>query len=74
MVDRAISGEMPIDHFITHRFKACCGLEHCHQYFLASVTQYKIYDPICYTQGVDTTNQAVETLHGGACLRAVVEY
>ena len=25
-------------------------------------------------EGVETTNEAIETLHGGDCLRAVVQY
>ncbi len=45
LVERMMSGELPIDHFITHRF-----------------------------EGVDKTNEAVEALHSGECLRAVVEY
>lgn len=45
LVERMMSGELEIDHFITHRF-----------------------------DGVDKTNEAVEALHSGECLRAVVKY
>ena len=45
LVERNLSGELNIDHFITHTF-----------------------------QGVGATNQAVDALHSGDCLRAVVEY
>jgi S-(hydroxymethyl)glutathione dehydrogenase/alcohol dehydrogenase len=45
LVQRNLDGGLPIDHFITHKFK-----------------------------GVGETNKAVEALHGGDCLRAVVEY
>mmetsp|Transcript_22867 Transcript_22867/g.27552 ORF Transcript_22867/g.27552 Transcript_22867/m.27552 type:complete len:130 (+) Transcript_22867:154-543(+) len=45
LVDRMLSGELPIDHYITDTF-----------------------------DGVDKTNEAIEALHGGSCLRAVVQY
>lgn len=45
LVDRMLSGELPIDHYITHVF-----------------------------EGVDKTNDAIEALHSGECLRAVVQY
>lgn len=45
LVDRCMSGELPIDHYITHTF-----------------------------QGVDKTNEAIDALHSGNCLRAVVCY
>lgn len=45
LVDRMMSGELNIDHYITH-----------------------VYD------GVDKTNDAIEALHSGDCLRAVVQY
>lgn len=45
LVDKYMSGELPIDHYITHKFK-----------------------------DVGTTNDAIEALHSGKCLRAVVEY
>jgi len=45
LVDRMMSGELKIDHFITDVF-----------------------------DGVDKTNEAIEALHGGDCLRAVVHY
>lgn len=45
LVDRVMSGELPIDQFITHEF-----------------------------QGVDKTNDSIEALHSGTCLRAVVKY
>ena len=45
LVEKQLSGEIPIDHFITHVFK-----------------------------GVDKTNEAIEALHSGDCLRAVVHY
>jgi S-(hydroxymethyl)glutathione dehydrogenase/alcohol dehydrogenase len=45
LVQRYLSDELPIDHFITHTF-----------------------------DGVDKTNDAIDALHGGSCLRAVVKY
>lgn len=45
LVEKAVSGELPIAHYVTHRFK-----------------------------GVEGTNQAIEALHSGNCLRAVMEY
>ncbi|GAX25987.1 S-(hydroxymethyl)glutathione dehydrogenase / alcohol dehydrogenase [Fistulifera solaris] len=45
LVDRCMSGELPIDHYITHTF-----------------------------QGVGKTNDAIDALHSGDCLRAVVRY
>jgi len=45
LVDRCMKGELPVDHFITHKFK-----------------------------GVGNTNAAIDALHSGDCLRAVVEY
>lgn len=45
LVDRCMQGTLPIDHYITHKFK-----------------------------GVSATNDAIEALHSGGCLRAVVEY
>jgi S-(hydroxymethyl)glutathione dehydrogenase/alcohol dehydrogenase len=40
-----MKGELPIDHFITHKFK-----------------------------GISATNDAIDALHSGDCLRAVVEH
>lgn len=45
LVERNMQGCLPIDHFITHKFKGVAG-----------------------------TNDAIEALHSGDCLRAVVEY
>ena len=45
LVQRMQSGEIPLDHFITHRF-----------------------------DGVGGTTKALEALHSGDCLRAVVKY
>ena len=45
LVNKAMKGEIPIDHFITHNFN-----------------------------GVGETTKAIEALHGGDCLRAVVKY
>merc|ERR1711935_1109803 len=45
LVERVMSGSLPIDHFITHTF-----------------------------DGVEKTNEAIEALHGGNCLRAVMRY
>ena len=45
LVNRMMSGELPIDHYITDTF-----------------------------DGVDKTNEAIAALHGGKCLRAVVQY
>lgn len=45
LVEKQMSGELPIDHYITHVF-----------------------------DGVDATNEAVDALHSGNCLRAVVHY
>lgn len=45
LVDKCMSGELPIDHFITHTF-----------------------------DGVGKTNEAIEALHSGKCLRAVVKH
>ena len=45
LVERMMSGEIPVDHFITHAF-----------------------------DGVEKTNEAIEALHSGSCLRAVVQY
>lgn len=45
LVDRYMSGELPVDHFITHTY-----------------------------MGVDKTNEAIDVLHSGDCLRAVVNY
>lgn len=45
LVNRYMSGELPVDHFITHTY-----------------------------MGVDKTNEAIDALHSGDCLRAVVNY
>ena len=45
LVDRSMKGELPIDHYITHKFR-----------------------------GVGETNAAIDALHSGSCLRAVVEH
>ena len=45
LVNRYMSGELPVDHFITHTY-----------------------------MGVDKTNEAIDALHSGECLRAVVNY
>lgn len=45
LVQRCIDGQLPVDHYITHRFN-----------------------------GIDRMNDAIDALHGGNCLRAVVEY
>ena len=45
LVQANLDGQLPIDHFITHRF-----------------------------DGVGDTNEAIEALHSGCCLRAVVRY
>lgn len=45
LVNRALKGEIPLDHFITHEFS-----------------------------GVTGTQKALEALHSGDCLRAVVVY
>lgn len=45
LVNKSMAGEIPIDHFITHKFK-----------------------------GVGETLKAIDALHGGDCLRAVVQY
>lgn len=45
LVQRNLDGNLPIDHFITHRF-----------------------------EGVGATTNAIEALHSGSCLRAVVKY
>ena len=45
LVNKALSGEIPVDHFITHRFNGVAG-----------------------------TLKAIEALHSGDCLRAVVDY
>lgn len=45
LVQRNLDGDLPIDHFITHRF-----------------------------EGVGATTNAIEALHSGCCLRAVVKY
>ena len=45
LVNKALSGEIPVDHFITHRFNGVAG-----------------------------TLNAIEALHSGDCLRAVVDY
>ena len=45
LVERCISGNLPVDHFITHKF-----------------------------DGVENINAAIDALHGGKCLRAVVKY
>jgi len=45
LVDRMMTGELPVDHYITHTF-----------------------------DGVEKTNEAIDALHGGSCLRAVVQY
>ena len=45
LVDKCMKGELPIDHYITHRFSS-----------------------------VAATNKAIDALHSGNCLRAVVEY
>merc|ERR1711865_2498 len=45
LVQANLDGDLPIDHFITHRF-----------------------------DGVESTNAAVDALHSGCCLRAVVRY
>lgn len=45
LVERMMSGDIPVDHYITHVF-----------------------------DGVGTTNDAIDALHGGKCLRAVVQY
>lgn len=45
LVNRSMAGEIPIDHYITHKF-----------------------------DGVGGTTKAIEALHSGNCLRAVVQY
>uniref|UniRef100_A0A7S1ZV05 S-formylglutathione hydrolase n=1 Tax=Ditylum brightwellii TaxID=49249 RepID=A0A7S1ZV05_9STRA len=45
LVERNLKGEIPVKHFISHRF-----------------------------DGVDKTNDAIDALHAGDCLRAVVKY
>ena len=45
LVQRMMSGEIAVDHFITHTF-----------------------------DGVGKTNDAIDALHSGSCLRAVVQY
>ena len=45
LIERSLSGEIPVDHYVTHLF-----------------------------QGVESVNDAIEALHGGDCLRAVVRY
>ena len=45
LVEKHLSGDLPIDHFITHVF-----------------------------HGVSKTNEAIDALHSGNCLRAVVHY
>jgi len=45
LCEQCVKGELPVDHFITHRF-----------------------------EGVGGTAKAIEALHGGKCLRAVVTY
>jgi S-(hydroxymethyl)glutathione dehydrogenase/alcohol dehydrogenase len=45
LVERFMSGKLPIEEYITHEF-----------------------------HGVDTTNDAIDALHSGNCLRAVVKY
>jgi S-(hydroxymethyl)glutathione dehydrogenase / alcohol dehydrogenase len=45
LVQRSLDGELPIDHFITHKLN-----------------------------GIETTNEAIDALHSGCCLRAVVRY
>lgn len=45
LVERMLSGQLDIDHFITHNF-----------------------------EGVGSTNDCVEALHSGECLRGVVKY
>ena len=45
LVEKFMSGKLPIDDYITHEFG-----------------------------GVHSTNDAIDALHGGTCLRAVVKY
>ncbi|KNC77568.1 alcohol dehydrogenase class-3 [Sphaeroforma arctica JP610] len=45
LVDKWQAGDLPIEHYITHKFK-----------------------------GIETTAEALDALHSGGCLRAVVEY
>jgi len=45
LVERMMSGDIPVDHYITHVF-----------------------------DGVGATNDAIDALHSGKCLRAVVQY
>lgn len=45
LVNRYMSGQLPIDHYVTHEF-----------------------------DGVQGTNDAIDALHSGDCLRAVVKY
>jgi S-(hydroxymethyl)glutathione dehydrogenase/alcohol dehydrogenase len=45
LVDRVMSGQLPVDDFITHKF-----------------------------EGIDSWPEAIEALHSGECLRAVVKY
>jgi S-(hydroxymethyl)glutathione dehydrogenase/alcohol dehydrogenase len=45
LVDDYLSGDLPLDHYVTHRF-----------------------------QGIDGITQAIDALHSGDCLRAVVNY
>lgn len=45
LVEQSMSGDLPIDQYITHRF-----------------------------QGVEQINDAIDALHSGDCLRAVVSY
>jgi S-(hydroxymethyl)glutathione dehydrogenase/alcohol dehydrogenase len=45
LVDRVMSGELPVDAYVTHEF-----------------------------EGIEKTNECIEALHGGSCLRGVVKY
>ena len=82
LVERCMKGELPVDHFITRTFRLFVLLILVHilcvpSHSLLVCLLVCLFPKIIFTdnfKGVAATNQAIDALHGGDCLRAVVEY
>jgi hypothetical protein len=83
LVSQYLSGELPIDHYITHTYKGVDKVR-CttHLPFRIHLPDLRIIacdllGIVCiYACGsvVAQINDAIHALHGGECLRAVVSY
>jgi S-(hydroxymethyl)glutathione dehydrogenase / alcohol dehydrogenase len=73
LVDQYLAGSLPIDHFITHVFDGYVVVVRkslCTNPLL--LLMFCLFCLLCYR--VDKTNDAIDALHSGNCLRAVVRY